>query len=215
MSQAVDAFLAHYGVKGMKWGVRKDRSSNSGDRLKLSLKDPQVKRAAIVGASVTAIVATAFIASHFSDTKMDPDIVAKGAAKVKEIFEEPTDVIYMTKAYRGSGVTRDGIDSTPLHFVAKGQTKDYFDIFDKAGLNDEHFAKPGAFKKLSNGDVAAVLSDMFGRVDAAGRDIPHAVLIPASKANGLDSIEDVVTKWGPDLEKRYQDFLEDSRKKST
>lgn len=26
----VDEFLAHYGVKGMKWGVRKDRSSGSG-----------------------------------------------------------------------------------------------------------------------------------------------------------------------------------------
>lgn len=29
MTQATEDFLAHYGVKGMKWGVRKDRSSSS------------------------------------------------------------------------------------------------------------------------------------------------------------------------------------------
>ena len=28
-----DEYLAHYGVKGMKWGVRKDRSGNSGRRI--------------------------------------------------------------------------------------------------------------------------------------------------------------------------------------
>lgn len=28
--EAVDAFLAHYGVKGMKWGVRKERDGSSG-----------------------------------------------------------------------------------------------------------------------------------------------------------------------------------------
>lgn len=214
MSQEVEAFLAHFGVKGMKWGVRKERSTQSGDRKKLSLKDPRVKRAAIVGASVTAIVATAFIASHFSDTKMDPDLIAKGAAKAKEIFDEPTDIIYLTKPHRGAGVTKNGIETTSLRFVSEGQTKDYFQIFDRAGLNSDEF-KPGEFKKMPNGDVATILSDMFGRVDAAGRDIPHAVLIPASKATGLDSIEDVVDKFGPELEKRYQDFLEDSRKKST
>jgi hypothetical protein len=29
-TQELDDFLAHYGVKGMKWGIRKDRSSGSG-----------------------------------------------------------------------------------------------------------------------------------------------------------------------------------------
>src|SRR5690606_4927505 len=28
MSNEIDGFLAHYGVKGMKWGVRKDRKSS-------------------------------------------------------------------------------------------------------------------------------------------------------------------------------------------
>lgn len=31
--------LIHYGVKGMKWGVRKDRSSSTGSKPKLSAKD--------------------------------------------------------------------------------------------------------------------------------------------------------------------------------
>lgn len=29
-STSVDSFLEHYGVKGMKWGVRRDRSKSSG-----------------------------------------------------------------------------------------------------------------------------------------------------------------------------------------
>lgn len=217
MSQEVDEFrdsLMHFGVKGMRWGVRKERLTELKEKAKLSLKDPRVRRAAIVGASVTAIVATAFIASHFSDTEMDADLVAKGAAKAKELLDEPTDIIYLTKPHRGAGVTKGGLETTPLRFVSEGQTKDYFQIFDRAGLNSDEF-KQGDFKKMSNGDVATILSDMFGRVDGAGRDIPHAVLIPASKATGLDSIEDVVDKFGPELEQRYQDFLIDARKKST
>lgn len=32
MTEKVDDFLTHYGVKGMKWGVRKDRSSSGRPR---------------------------------------------------------------------------------------------------------------------------------------------------------------------------------------
>ena len=37
----IDDFLAHYGVKGMKWGVRKSRSSGSaGSANKVAIKKP-------------------------------------------------------------------------------------------------------------------------------------------------------------------------------
>ena len=36
MSSEVNGFLAHYGVKGMKWGVRKDRKGGSSRRSKSS-----------------------------------------------------------------------------------------------------------------------------------------------------------------------------------
>jgi hypothetical protein len=35
-TQELDDFLAHYGVKGMKWGIRKDRSSTTGRRSEKS-----------------------------------------------------------------------------------------------------------------------------------------------------------------------------------
>ncbi|ADD80907.1 gp016 [Rhodococcus phage ReqiPepy6] len=216
MSSDVDSFLAHYGVKGMKWGVRKKSSGESSGGSseehpvrdhngKLSLKNPKVRRAAVVGASVVAIGAAAFVASRYMDKPVDTQSIKKGAEKVADILQQPTDIIYMSKPHKGSG------SRTTLGFVSEGQTKDYFKIFDDAGLNSDGF-KPGDFKKLSNGNVATYIADMMGRVDSAGRKVPHVVLIPADKAVGLNSMEDVVKKYGPELERRYQTYLEERRK---
>lgn len=51
MSQQVEDFLAHYGVKGMKWGVRKDR--NRSDRAGMSAEEEQL---ALYGTALTAFV---------------------------------------------------------------------------------------------------------------------------------------------------------------
>lgn len=40
---AVDEFLEHVGVKGMRWGVRKDRSGSSGSNGTTKTKDPATK----------------------------------------------------------------------------------------------------------------------------------------------------------------------------
>src|SRR5690606_40419444 len=83
MTDEIEVFLAHYGVKGMKWGVRKDRRREGGqttsDKKRLSLKDPRVKRAALAGVAVTGIVAGAFLASRY-DVKLssyDADTIQK------------------------------------------------------------------------------------------------------------------------------------------
>lgn len=201
----VDTFLAHYGVKGMRWGVRKDVDVEDKKSLKrFDLKNPKVKAAAIAAGAITAIAAGAFIASRYNIklSSMSTATASKGKEKVDDILDNATDYIYLSKPFRGSGA------QTTLSFVSKGNTKDYFKIFDDAGLNSSSF-RPGDFKKLPNGDVAAVLSDMFGRIDNATRPIPHAVLIPANKALGLNSIEDVIEKHGPELEKRYLEFVAD------
>ena len=104
MTQEVAEFLKHYGVKGMKWGVRRDTSNSTSDKKgdkRLSLKDPRVKRAVAIGGSITAIAVGAFIASRFSDTNMDPATVARGAEEAKRILQEPADLIYLTKPHKG------------------------------------------------------------------------------------------------------------------
>lgn len=224
-----EAYLRHFGVKGMKWGVRKkdDSSSESKgssesnapkDPGRFSLKDPKVRRAAMVAGGITLVVAGAFVASRMSNgmktSEITPETVAKGAEKVEKIFQRPDDIIYLSKAHRESGVTKGGMPSTLLRFVSKGGTDDYFDIFDQAGLNSDDF-RPDTMKKMSNGDVAAILGDMMGRVDTAGRRVTHAVLIPADKAVGVNTFEEVVSKFGPELERRYQSFLEAERATST
>ncbi len=198
----VDDFLAHYGVRGMKWGIRKE--SSNGPRKPLTKKQ-KLAVAGTAAAGVTAIVAGAFIAARYNVKLKDMKVSSEAKAKAEKILETPTDYIYVSKPFRGSGTRTD------LKFVSKGQTKDFFTIFDKAGLNDTDKG-PGYFRKMDNGDVAAVLSDMFGRVDDAFRPIPHIVLIPANKASGLNSIQDVIEKHGPELEKRYLSFVEDRLK---
>lgn len=47
---SVETFLAHYGVKGMKWGVRKRSDGDSKDRKALSkfdLKNSKVRRISV------------------------------------------------------------------------------------------------------------------------------------------------------------------------
>jgi len=222
-----DDYLEHYGIKGMKWGVRKDRkkTNQSSDqdvtldgseqsKKKLDLKDPRVKKAAVAAAGVTAIVAGAYVLSKggVSVNSLKRSTVKKGSEKAKDIFEEASDIIYLSKPHKDAGVTKNGLVKTGLDFVTTGKTKDFFDIFDKAGLNKDE-APP--FRKLSNGDVAAQFSDLLGRVDAAGRVIPHVVFIPKDQAIGLNSVEDVIEKFGPRLEKEYSDFLDRKRAGNT
>ena len=207
MSNVYLDYLEHYGVKGMKWGIRKERPTangkeSTGKESTFSLSNPKVKAAATAVVGVTAIVAAAYIGSK-SSVKVSsilPSDISAGKEAVDKIFEKQKDIIYMSSPYRGSG------KRTTFGFVNKGQTKDFFSIFDAAGLNgDQPF---GYFEKLSNGSVATVLSDMFGRVDDAGRAIPHVVLIPPEQAVGLSSVQDVIDKFGPRLEAEYQQFVE-------
>ena len=222
-----DDYLEHYGIKGMKWGVRKDRkkTNQSSDqdvnleggeqaKKKLDLKDPRVKKAAVAAAGVTAIVAGAYVLSKggVSVNSLKSSTVKKGAEKAKDIFEEASDIIYFTKPHRDAGVTKNGMVTTGYGFATTGKTKDFFEIFEKSGLGSE---EKEYFNKLPNGAVAATFQDLLGRVDAAGRSIPHSVFIPKDQAIGLDSLEDVIDKFGPRLEEEYAQYLDRRRAQNT
>lgn len=198
-----DDELTHYGVKGMRWGVRKSKdSSEDKEKFDFSLKNPKVRNAAIAAAAVTAIIGTAYVATRLNVKLKDipADKVDVGKKAAEKVLKEADDIIYLTKPYKGSGVR------TTLSFATKGNTEDYFTIFDRAGLNSDDF-QPNMFKKLSNGSVAAYLTDMFGRVDDATRPIPHVVLIPPNQAVGLESIEDVIRVHGPRLQSEYTAYV--------
>ena len=208
MSDVYLDYLEHYGVKGMKWGIRKERPTangkeSTGKESTFSLSNPKVRAAASAAIGVTAIIAAAYIGSrsNVNISSITPSDVSAGKEKVDKILEEQKDIIYLSSPYRGSG------KRTTFGFVNQGQTKDFFTLFDEAGLNDPSH-EYGYFNKLPNGSVATILSDAFGRIDDAGRMIPHLVLIPKDQAVGVDSIEDVIDKFGPKLEAEYQKFVE-------
>lgn len=55
----VEEFLSHYGVKGMRWGVRKDRTSSD------KPKEPwSTKKKVVVGVGSAAVVATGAVAAR-------------------------------------------------------------------------------------------------------------------------------------------------------
>ena len=59
MKDAYDDYLAHYGVKGMKWGVRKDRkrSSRQPRTEEQKAKRKQVAKKVAIGVGSAAVVA--------------------------------------------------------------------------------------------------------------------------------------------------------------
>ena len=239
-----DKFLAHYGKKGMKWGVRKESASaplsgslngtvagsertysrastpvnDIGD--KKALRKERAKKVAIGVGILAAVAGTAYVAHQVQKnggvkvndlpSKTKPE--AKKSAK--KILEQPTDIIYLSKPHKDAGVKKNGLITTPLDFVSDGKTKDYFTIFDDAGLNSDDF-RPGDFKKMDDGSVAAYYNDIKGRRDAANRVIPHVVFVPSSMAKDINNIDDVVSKLGPDLDRRYEDNLVKQRAANT
>lgn len=52
----LDAFIAHYGIRGMKWGKRKARSPEEEAHRKAMFKKVAITSAVVAGAALTAVV---------------------------------------------------------------------------------------------------------------------------------------------------------------
>ena len=78
MSTETDAFLAHYGVKGMKWGVRRTKTAGDIGRAEAKARIKKANRTKysdddIRGARARqAVRARAYIAADKAATKIDP-----------------------------------------------------------------------------------------------------------------------------------------------
>ena len=106
-----DRGLLHYGVKGMKWGVRKSRSNSSRKMAKLSkIRDRLAK-----------------------DAKRNADENFEAARNVKSIYRDnfdKNDVDVVSNAFASAGKkyieTNKRLMSTDLNTVSKKQLKDVY-----------------------------------------------------------------------------------------
>lgn len=201
MTNDVDDFLAHYGVKGMRWGVRRPDSSaepKGNDASNEAARRARVKKVAITAGVLAVAAGGAYVTYKLAkDGKLpvkslNRASVAAGKKMVEKaapVNVEPTSVIHGS---RGKDVG--------FRFIKRGGVPDpmteYMQAFDGHTGGD-------AFKRFGDGKIAARFSDPEGRKDFAGRTIPHEVIIPKSMADGVNNLDDVVKKFWPTLKPEH------------
>lgn len=190
-----DVYLEHHGVKGMKWGVRKNRNSTP--------KQPwSTKKKVGVGLGVAAVVAGTAAAIFISKNGNLPfSSISKPSAESKKLVEDlgkkvvqgnPTSVLHASRAKNtGFKVLKDGSTMSPLSAVSK--------VF------GEEDPKVGTFKRTADGLVGVVFNDPQGRTDRAGRVIPHMVVIPKEHAIRVGTYDAAVRKAWSLVKDSYED----------
>jgi hypothetical protein len=175
----VETFLAHHGVKGMKWGVRKKENEPSGSDSKN--KKWSSKKKVIVGlgstAAVAAIAVGALYAKKHFGVSMENVKVSKPTEKlVDDLLHEPTDVIYATRGkQRGFGILNNGGLNSPLREMDSSGLREQSNTFHRYGKNRDK--------------IAVAFDDPHGRKDRSGRIIPHMVVLPKEHAKGIDTFD--------------------------
>jgi hypothetical protein len=200
MTNEVDEFFSHYGVKGMHWGVRK--IENSGTNTSRSAEETSAIRKArakkvAIGAGVLAVAAgTAYVGYTLHKNGKLPLKSLKTSVSAKKatesILTEPTDVIHAT---RGRDVG--------FQFFKRGGTPSFFSEYAEAGFNEN---QSGDYFHQYGSKVAARFADPEGRRDFAGRTIIHEVIVPSSMSSGINSLDDVTSKIWPILKPDYDVF---------
>lgn len=191
---ALENALEHYGVKGMRWGVRRD-SNGSGES-----KSSKVKKAAIifgsaVGAAAIAI-GSAYIANQMrtdGDRRMaDISTSPRADQLAKALVQEPVGIVHASRG-RNKGFT----------FPQRGGLSEPTVEYQKAGFDN---MPPGpAMRRYGerNEKVAARYNDPEGRRDFASRPIFHEVMLPESMAKGVHNVSDAERVSWPLIKDTY------------
>lgn len=198
----VYAFLEQSGIKGMRWGVRKapESSTKTISSKELQPKSNTKRNAAIIlgsAAVATAIIVGAVYAKrHMGVKTKDISNASETTKKFAEgLAKEPVGLVHSTRGkIRGFSFPQHGGLTDPIkEYDKSGLTKD---------LSDNAFIRYGS----KNEKIAARFIDPLGRKDAAGRLIPHEVLLPEDMARGINNHDDVVKKTWPLIKDIYNGF---------
>lgn len=199
----VDDFLAHYGVRGMKWGIRKSAyASNSNPRERKPLtRSQKIAAAGVVGAVVLGGIATAVIlknrgsvpTGNLGEAQKAKDFVAKK-------FEEPIRPIFVSKTTVGG-----------YRYMGRGGLKDASaEVFRSPIAEFEKNGQREGFKRYGDNleKIAVRFKDPNGRLDQATRPIHHDLIIPKDMASDIKNIDDVMTKVWPKISAAYDRLVQ-------
>lgn len=207
----VSEFLEHHGVKGMHWGVRKDRSSGEGSSAPPdhSKRNKALRIAGGVAAVALVAAGTAYLIKH-------PELLSKAANSLtdeknvtagKKFAEEhvkPKNELTGVAHLTGAGYLADR-----SHRI--GGLTDVFGETKNAGMRNAYGEKtmePGQFKRYGENleKVAVSFHDHQGRKDFAGRPIIHDILLPKQHAEGITDFESAKSKAWSLVKDSYNKF---------
>jgi hypothetical protein len=194
-----DVYLEHFGIKGMRWGVRNDED---GAKSESRFSDRQKKAAVILGSAavVTAIgVGAIYAKKHFGVKVSDIPKSAESTKKFAEAMStNPTSIVHSAKG-----------KNLGFSILGKGNLDNPVRAFEEAGLGDNarsNFARIGRNADI----VAARFRDPEGRLDRAGRAIEHDVILPRYLSAGVNNAEEAQARAWPFIRDIYQAFWERS-----
>jgi hypothetical protein len=196
--------LSHYGVRGMKWGVRNEKpTSGSSSKTspntesKKAARRINVKKVAIGAGVLTAVAGGAYVAYRLNQNGNLPISSLKKAKKssgtekaIKKVLDEPTSMLHASR-----GKTKG------FSFFKTGDLAEPYPAYEKAFGKDSF--TDGLFERYDGGKIAASFLDPEGRRDQSGRSIPHQVIIPKSMSSGINNIDDVKKHIWPLLKETY------------
>lgn len=203
MTESVDTFLEHYGVKGMKWGKRKDRSE--GESRFSPEQKAKLKRAAVI-AGTAAVVGALAIGSVYVAQNYGSKVPAKVDTKAAEDFvkakiqEQQTGVLHATRGRnKGFSFYDKGGLTEPLREYTSvfGENSEGGDLFKRVGENNEK--------------VGIRFMDPEGRKDRAGRVIPHEVILPAPLAKDVKTLDEAIAKVWPMIKDAVESKYDEPR----
>lgn len=206
-------YLAHYGVKGMQWGVRKDRDDGlRGTKTKdLNPNDPDHKEelsrrkhrnvAVVVGSAIGAAAITAGVVYASKKMNVNVDDIGKVSDTAKDfanaISKEPVGIMHAARGKHKGWA-----------FLSLGGLGDPIAEYEASGLGSTD--DPGFFKRYgkNNEKVSGRYLDPEGRKDFAGRPIKHDVILPEALAKGVNNVEEVQRVSWPMIKDIYSAMYE-------